>query len=149
MRFKKKQVVRYTLTLLVLYFFLMVSSASAVNIVLVGEDNENLNDAFTQADAADTNAGSATTLQVKVPPANYKIFIMFNLSSIPSDATITNATYSDRVHNTESEYVEGIYHVFSSTSWEEDVITHNNARCDTGFDNAGECNLTQMDSKAW
>jgi len=78
-------------------------------------------DAYTQSSNPDTNYGSSTDLMID---GSYgRVYVKFNLSSIPSNSVIISATLKLYDHSTAS-YEVCVYPV--SADWSESTITWNN-----------------------
>jgi len=131
---------------------------SSTTIILQDADTENLEDAYVRDNFPDHNRGIDDDLYLVVGGSNgfYRIYIKFDISSIPSGQVIDDAQFSLYKHsnvNTGTSDIS-VYHVYNNT-WVEgsgnhlDVtgqsaetnISWNNQPCGTGFDDAVQCNL--------
>ena len=118
--------------------------------------SENLGDAYVDSASSESNFGTDANLYVK-EWANQKrrTYIMFNISSIPSNKIIDNSMLClyQNVNGTTNN--ASVYHVIN-TQWtsastgqplNETTITWDNQTCGTNFGNSTYCNLTKEDTQ--
>ena len=129
----------------VLFLLFLPIAFSETALKLQIADTENLADGHVRSDSATTNFGSDATNLLRTPDLIGRSYHMFDISSIASGSNVTGANFSCKIHTASGAVVDiGIYHV--NTTWEESVQTWNNQVCGTGFDDAGNCNLTAEDT---
>ena len=110
-------------------------------------------DAYVASGNPNQNFGTDTSLEVKKQSPTRSSYVMFNISSIPDNQVIDNASlcmyiYEDVIAGAETIYIHHVY----NTSWCEGdggtdgnpacEITWNNQPCGTNFDDSENCNLT-------
>ncbi|MCK4552818.1 DNRLRE domain-containing protein [Candidatus Pacearchaeota archaeon] len=116
-------------------------------LMLQDADSDNLGDAYVGSGGdASHNFGTSNLLKTGSVARTY---INFNISGIPFNQNIDNATLCLYVLNTKKTQIVNVSHVYSD--WDESALTWNNQPCGTGFDNSSACNLTaesfvQLDS---
>lgn len=133
--------------------------ANSTVIILQDADTENLGDSYVrgQPDTEDTNYGNSESLKIMYRGVGYKrperIFIMFDIASIPADSTIDNATLHLYLYNT-NEWCYGgcpryttVYHLRNYT-WDEANITFNN-QPNASVNWTPEYSISQTDSIGW
>ncbi len=116
-------------------------------VMLQEADSDNSGDAYVKS-AGDADKNFGTSILLKTGGVA-RIYLRFNISAIPVNQNIDNATLCLYITNTKKTQLLNVSHVY--VGWQEDTITWNNQPCGTGFDNSADCNLTsesfvQMDS---
>lgn len=109
--------------------------------VSIGTD-EGGADAYVKGDAANTNKGTEPDLYVKWGSPKRNTYMLFNISAIPDNQVIDNATMCLFMFSDVGSDTISVYHVYNSSIWNETEITWNNQPCGTDFDNDTNCNLT-------
>jgi len=113
-----------------------------------------LDDAYVDSGTGNKNRGISTDLQVQ-RNAYQRVYIKFNISSIPQNQAIDNSLLCLYMHTDASSQIINASHVYTH-NWSEgsedgtDVsgqdyttnITWNNQPCGTDLDNSDNCNLT-------
>ncbi len=95
-------------------------------------------DAYVKSNGdSDKNFGSLELLKTGDTARSY---LLFNISAIPTNQKIDNASLCLYVLNTKKIQLINASHVYED--WDESTITWNNQLCGTGFDNFSACNLT-------
>ena len=101
-------------------------------------DLDNLGDAYVGSGGdASKNFGTSNLLRIGNVARTY---ITFNLSLIPVNQNIDNATLCLYVLNTKKTQTINVSHVYSD--WDELTLTWNNQPCGVDLDNSSACNLT-------
>ncbi len=155
MRITKERVVTYLfITLLLglgvglLYFFNVRFTGLAVyddigggqtRLMLQEAGTENLGDAYVRGAGGDVNINFGAFENLKTQNI-YRTYINFNISAIPSNQNIDNATLCLYVLNTKKTQTINVGHVYEN--WNESIITWNNQPCGVDFNNSSACNLT-------
>lgn len=115
-------------------YFVDQPGVGQTTLMLQTADSDNLGDAYVDTD---TNHGDLTILRIG---DIYRIYINFNLSGIPENQAIDNATLCLYVLNTKKTQLINVNHVY--VDFNESIITWNNQPCGINFDNFSVCNLT-------
>ena len=118
-------------------------------IQLQDANTENLDDSNVRHSSPDYNSGSSSVLDVWRNQGfshNYtkRTYIKFNISSIPSDSIIQDASLYLWLFDSSSStgYEVDVHHVYKHT-WREETITWNNQPCGGwDFDNSSNCNVS-------
>jgi len=97
-------------------------------------------DAYVRGDKPTTNYGSDSILLVKGDSPVRNSYSIFNISSIPENQKVDNATLCLYLYQDEASQNISAHHVYAD--WQENTITWNNQPCGTNFDNSTNCNLT-------
>ncbi len=122
----------FLLTLLALPF------TFADNLILQDANSENLQDTYSQPSIS--QRGDLDWMQIQGFTSR-RIYITFNISALPSGATINTAELYLYQYSGESGSINvDIHQVYAK--WDELVLTHENQPCGTAFNNATNCNLT-------
>ncbi|MEM0465477.1 MAG: DNRLRE domain-containing protein [Candidatus Pacearchaeota archaeon] len=108
------------------------------NILITGADGGG--DAEVRGDYPNKNYGSETDFSVRWGTPKKNSYLKFNISSIPNNQIIENATLCAYLYNDQSSQTIGAYHVYKD--FDELNLTWNNQPCGTNFDNSTNCNLT-------
>jgi len=110
-------------------------------------------DAYVASGFPNTNFGNGITLEVKEGSPTRRSYLLFNISAIPDNQVIDNATlclyiYDDVIAGAETIFANEVY----NTEWCEGdggsdgspscEITWSNQPCGESFDNSSACNLT-------
>ena len=118
-------------------------------------DTENLGDAYVKGDAANKNFGLSDELHVKWGTPKRNAYLKFNISLIPENQIIDNASLCLYLYADQGNPITYVYHVYSD--WDEgsldgnpcgeaclvtENITWNNQPCGDDFLNSENCNLT-------
>lgn len=117
---------------------------NSIVITLQDADTEVLEDSYVWNFLPNTNFGSLVTCQV-APNDQERIYIKFNISSLPTGATILDSNL--RLYkNGGSTGNISVHEVFSHYDWNEDTITWNNQPCGSTVNSLnGSCNSTYED----
>lgn len=83
-------------------------------------------DSYVVSEGPTRNWGREWTLDVEADGWESLAFLMFDLSQVPSGATIDSAVLSLHVHYLYKKAPVGVYYC-SSNDWKEDEITYNNS----------------------
>ncbi len=127
-------------------YFVDQPSVGQTTLMLQTGDSDNLGDAYVRGSDVNNNFGTASTLKTQ---NIYRTYINFNISGVPENQAIDNATLCLYVLNTKKTQLINASHVY--VDFDESIITWNNQPCGDTFDNFSACNLTaesfvQMDS---
>lgn len=109
-------------------------------------------DAYIASGGPNQNFGDLSELQTRLSSPTRHSYLMFNISSIPPNQKIDNATLCLYLFDDQSGADQIYAHHVYNTTWCEGnggtdnnpacEITWNNQPCGTNFDNANQCNLT-------
>ena len=146
----------------------LTAITTSTTISLQTKNSENLGDTYVHGNVRNVDKNYGTTIDIILSGLSawsIRDYLRFNISDIPSGATITNATLYFYVYSNTSgiDTSYGIYEVYSNKSWVEGSldnvnatgqsmetnITWNNQPCGTAFNNATACNLTVIDYMNW
>ena len=115
-------------------YFVDQPSVGQTTLMLQTADSDNLGDAYVDTG---TNRGDLTILRIG---DIYRTYINFNISGVPENQNIDNATLCLYVLNTKKTQLINVSHVY--VDFNESIITWNNQPCGINFDNFSACNLT-------
>ncbi|MBN2101899.1 MAG: DUF2341 domain-containing protein [Candidatus Aenigmarchaeota archaeon] len=105
-------------------------------------DTQNLDDSHVRSNSATSTYGTDTALRLRSRSNfKYRSYVKFNISSIPSAATIQDSKLCLYLYSDDSTPSAGAYHVYDYT-WTEEALTWNNQPCGTNFDSTTNCNIT-------
>ncbi|RLB09386.1 MAG: hypothetical protein DRG27_04530, partial [Deltaproteobacteria bacterium] len=124
---------------------LLKFGGNSTTIQLQDANIENLGDSFINSDAGNSNFGNEGYLTVgSTSVQEFYTYIKFNISSIPQNVKIENATislYAFKQQNSGNIYIQ-VHHIYNHT-WNETLITWNNRPKD--FNTTFEDNKTISD----
>ena len=101
-------------------------------------DIDNLGDSYVSSGGdSDVNFGSSVLLRIG---STARIYIAFNISGIPENQNIDNASLCLYVLNTKKVQLINISHVY--LEFNESNVTWNNQPCGVNFNDSSICNLT-------
>ena len=127
--------------LMIAMALLVMPFVFSLKLNLQNETTENIDDTYVRADLPDTSQESSTSLAVTDTGNAKRVYIRFNFSALPADATIDLAQLSLHASLTGgASYNMNVYYV-NDTSLNE-ATTWNIQQCGTLFDDATKCNLT-------
>ncbi len=131
------------------FLVIFTSSISYSNAVIYwtnAQNKTNLSDSYVLK-SSDSNFGTSQDLITYNSPVHTsRSYLRFNISGVPSTATINNALVTLNLYwneQTDNDKDTPIHEVFQD--WSENGIngiTWNNQPCGTDFNNSGNCNLT-------
>jgi len=126
--------------ILPIFIFLLILPAINATYIKLTQD-KNLADAGVDSNGPDTNYGGDAwfTIYNGNTPIS-RAYATFDITDIPAGVTINHCNFTALNYADGFGTSVGIYEV--TAAWAEDAITHNTQPCGTGFDNAGNCNLT-------
>lgn len=105
---------------------LATCQAETINLILNDTNKGNVADSYVDLLAPTTNYGATTPLTIGSKTnynANQRGYIMWNLTSIPSNAIINSANFSFRITGANSYPQIGVWN--TSLNWQETNITYN------------------------
>jgi len=109
-------------------------------------------DTYVASGSPNKNFGDIDNLHVRMQSPTRRSYLMFNVSSIPSNQKIDNSTLCMYMYDDISDDEIFVHHVYNKSWCEGDggndgspecEITWNNQPCGTNFDNSSQCNLTE------
>ena len=151
---KKMKTIIITLISIIGFFILLSSVKGATNNLNLFTNETGAGDIYVSNTTANDNFGTATTLStgISVGLDKTRSYIRFNLSSVPINSRIKNATLFLIEDDLSVESLNiSIYDVNDTTqvtNWNELTSVWNNQSCGSASNNLNtSCNSTRMDSK--
>jgi len=143
----RKEVVRKSLIVFGIFIFFAVAIVLfgdgvnlTGNVVFSSTDSDALGDVYVAGDSANTNFNYRDYLMVKWGTPKRNSYLNFNISAVPDDQIIDNASLCLYMYNDQASQTIGAYRVYDFVN--ESEVTWNTQPCGTVFDNASACNLT-------
>lgn len=123
--------------------------SNSTTIILVDNATGNLQDTFVRVDQPTSNFGEATlNLRHNSIPRDRRVYIMFNITSIPDTAIINEALFTAS-HNTINGGTELALNATTVTNvtWREGSVTWNTQPCGANWDATSQCNFSTLDQQ--
>ncbi len=136
------------LMIIIFALFLLVPTINAEIVIL--NHTHVLADTDIGFFSPDENFGTNTLINIKKSVTNpTRGWLMFDISSIPSNSIILDAELGLFMKSAEDSLFINSYHFFSNSSWDELNITYNNNPCGNAFViNGSSCNSTSSSNQS-
>ncbi len=130
-----------------------VPSSSFLKTLRLQNGTDNLGDAYVRNDTPDTNYNNEY-LHVRSTNPTYRIYIRFNISSIPEHVKIISSMlhlFDSTAQTGSPEWYADIHHIYSNSPWNESTITWNNQICGNILNQLNEsyCNNTPISHRGY